>query len=77
LRQKRAQVQMNFLNELQTHVHAVQYTRKALWPKELWKDGPTGGDMGNIKAARENIARLQREGLLVPPTAGTDKKSFV
>ena len=77
LRQKRAQVQMNFLNELQTHVHAVQYARKALWPKELWKDGATGGDIGNIKAARENIARLQREGLFVAPASGLDKKSFV
>ncbi|MDX2224102.1 MAG: nitrilase-related carbon-nitrogen hydrolase [Rhodospirillaceae bacterium] len=77
LRQKRAQVQMNFLNELQTHVHAVQYARKSLWPKELWKSAPTGGDLGNIKAARENIARLQNEGLFVPPATGQDKKSFV
>lgn len=77
LRQKRSQVQMNFLAELQTHVHAVQYARKAMWPKELWKDGATGGDMGNIKAGRETIARLQKEGLFVPPGTALDKKSFV
>jgi hypothetical protein len=77
LRQKRAQLQMNFLAELQTHVHAVQYAKKKLWPKELWKDGATGGDMGNIKAGRETIARLQAEGLLAAPGTAQDKKSFV
>ena len=77
LRQKRAQLQMNFLAELQTHVHAVQYAKKAMWPKELWKDGATGGDLGNIKAGRETIARLQKDGLFVAPGTSLDKKSFV
>lgn len=78
LRQRRGQMQMNFLAQLQTHVHAPFYARRALWPQGLFAAEPPAGDAANVRAGMEAIARLQREGFLVPPAgAQLGKKSFV
>jgi hypothetical protein len=78
LRQKRGQMQMNFLAQLQTHIHAPFYQRKEMWPARMWAENPPPGDIGNIKAGREVIARLLNDGTFVRPAAGSiDKKSFV
>jgi hypothetical protein len=78
LRQRRGQMQMNFLAQLQTHIHAPFYERRALWPRALWSATPPPGDLANMKAGAETIARLQAEGLLVPPAGPQlEKQSFV
>lgn len=77
LRQRRGQMQMNFLAQLQTHVHAPFYAQMALWPKELWADTPPDGNMANIKAGMKVIGDLQQQDLFVKPLAASDKKSFV
>ena len=78
LRQKRGQMQMNFLAQLQPHVHAPIYARSQLWPANLWAESPPPNNMANIKAGQGVISRLQEEDLLVPPAGGAlKKKSFV
>jgi hypothetical protein len=77
LRQRRGQMQMNFLAQLQTHVHAPYYTDTALWPKELWSENPPDGNLANIKAGMKVINDLQQQDLFVPPAAASGKKSFV
>jgi predicted amidohydrolase len=77
LRQRRAQMQMNFLAQLQTHVHAPYYANNQAWPGELWAESPPSGNMANIKAGMQVIKDLQDKDLFVPPMAAADKKSFV
>jgi len=77
LRQRRGQMQMNFLAQLQTHLHAPYYTDKQLWPKELWSETPPPGNMANIKAGLQVIHDLQEQDLFVPPAQSANKKSFV
>jgi len=77
LRQRRGQMQMNFLAQLQTHLHAPYYTDKQLWPKELWSENPPPGNMANIKAGLQVIHDLQEQDLFVPPVQSANKKSFV
>lgn len=78
LRQRRAQLQMNFLAQLQPHIHAPIYSGASLWPRDLWRDQPPPGDIANIRAGMELIGRLQADGTFVPPAgAPTAKKSFV
>ena len=77
LRQKRGQMQMNFLAQLQTHIHAPVYQRHEMWPANLWAENPPPGNMANIKAGQARISQLQKEGSLIPPAASMIKKSFV
>jgi hypothetical protein len=77
LRQKRSQMQMNFLAQVQTEVHARQYARKTMWPARMWADAPPPGDLGNIKVGREIIKRLLDDGTLTPPGTAMDKDSYV
>lgn len=78
LRQCRARMQMNFLAQLQPHIHAPVYAKRSLWPKHLWSAQPPANDAANVRAGLEVIRRLQEEGLLVPPDGGpVDKGSFV
>jgi predicted amidohydrolase len=77
LRQRRAQLQMNFLAQLQTHLHAPFYADKQLWPKEMWSETPPPGNMANIKSGMQVIQDLQQQDLFVPPATTTSKKSFV
>ena len=67
LRQKRGQSRMNFLAQLQTHVHAPFYQRREHWPKNLWAATAPANEIANIRAGEEVIARLQKENVLVPP----------
>ena len=67
LRQRRGQMQMNFLAQLQTHVHAPFYARQELWPRNLWSATPPENEPANLRAGAERIAALQGEGILVPP----------
>ena len=77
LRQKRGQMQMNFLAQLQPHIHAPFYAEKSLWPAELWASEPPASNFANIKAGIEVIKQLQEDGTFVPPRSVTAKKSFV
>jgi predicted amidohydrolase len=78
LRQKRGQLRMNFLAQLQTHVHAPSYQRRALWPKQLFAAAGPANDAANVAAGEARIAALQAEGFLVPPQGPpVEKKSFV
>jgi predicted amidohydrolase len=78
LRQRRTQMQMNFLAQLQPHIHAPFYAKRALWPKHLWCGTPPAGDAANMKAGVELIRRLQEENFLARPAGGPiDKASFV
>ena len=78
LRQKRGQMQMNFLAQLQTHIHAPVYARHERWPANLWSDTPPPGNLANIKAGVKVVSRLQTQGDFVPPAGGAvEKKSFV
>lgn len=78
LRQRRGQMQMNFLAQLQTHVHAPFYARRELWPKNLWAQAGPPNDMANLRAGVAAIGRLQQEGFFAAPAgAQFDKKSFV
>lgn len=78
LRQKRQQFQMNFLAQLQPHIHAPFYAQRELWPRHLWEDTPPAGDRANIMAGRQAIERLTAEGLFVAPDAAiAPKQSFV
>lgn len=78
LRQKRGQMQMNFLAQLQTHIHAPVYARHARWPANLWADAPPPNNMANIKAGQGVISQLHDQGDLVPPAgAAIEKKGFV
>jgi len=77
LRQKRSQLQMNFLAQLQTEVHARQYARKKMWPAHMWRNSAPPNDFGNIKKGKERISALQKEGMFVAPTATVDKSSYV
>ncbi len=77
LRQKRGQLQMNFVAQLQTHIHAPFYERAALWPAELWSAEPPAGDISNIKAGIGIVNKLQEDGLFVPPENVASKKGFV
>lgn len=69
LREKRSQMQMNFLAQLQTHLHGRQMMRKEMWPPNLWASEPPPNDLANTVAGRERIADLQKEGVLVAPSA--------
>ena len=78
LRQRRSQMQMNFLAQLQTEVHGRQYLRKPMWPANLWSETPPPNDMANIKFGMEHIAKLIQDGTFVPPAgAAMKKKSYV
>ena len=78
LRQKRGQMQMNFLAQLQTHIHAPVYERHQRWPANLWAETPPPDNMANIKAGLEIVEKLQREDTFVAPTGSAlAKKSFV
>ena len=78
LRQKRGRMQMNFLAQLQTHIHAPFYERHQRWPANLWAKTPPPNNMANIKAGLEIVENLQKEDVFVPPAGGTlTKKSFV
>jgi predicted amidohydrolase len=78
LRQRRAQMQMNFLAQLQPHIHAPFYAKRALWPKHLWSQEPPANDAANMQAGAAVIRRLQAEGLLARPAGGPiEKDSFV
>jgi predicted amidohydrolase len=78
LRQKRGQMQMNFLAQLQTHIHAPVYARHQRWPANLWADTPPPNNMANVKAGLEIVEKLQSEDHFVPPAGSTlTKKSFV
>ena len=78
LRQKRGQMQMNFLAQLQTHIHAPFYAKHQRWPANLWADTPPPGNMANIKAGQELLGKLQTEDVFIPPSGNPlTKKSFV
>ena len=77
LRQKRGQMQMNFLAQLQTHIHAPVYQQHEMWPPNLWSDKPPPGNMANILAGQKVISALHEKQAFVPPTVGIEKKSFV
>ena len=78
LRQKRGQLRMNFLAQLQTHVHAPSYQAQELWPRQLWSGQPPANDAANLRAGAETIARLQKAGVLVAPEGPqVNKTSFV
>jgi len=78
LRQKRGQMQMNFLAQLQTHIHAPVYQRHPRWPANLWAAQPPPDNMANIKAGHGIISDLQENGSLKAPSGGgLQKKSFV
>jgi predicted amidohydrolase len=78
LRQKRGQMQMNFLAQLQTHIHAPVYQRHQQWPANLWAEAPPPDNMANIKAGQKVIESLQEDGVFVPPSgSGIKKQSFV
>lgn len=78
LRNKRAQMQMNFLAQLQTGVHARQYARKPMWPQEMWASEPPPSDMANVMEGRKVIKQLLENGTFVPPSSSVlDKDSFV
>lgn len=77
LRQKRSQLQMNFLAQLQTEVHARQYARKTMWPAHMWANEPPQGDLGNIMKGREIVKGLVDDGTFAAPGTATDKDSFV
>ena len=77
LRQKRAQMQMNFVAQLQTEVHARQYARKTMWPARLWADAPPPGDLGNIKKGMEIIQSKLQDGTFERPGSQMDKDSYV
>jgi predicted amidohydrolase len=78
LRQKRGQMQMNFVAQLQTHIHAPVYARHQCWPPDLWADTPPPNNMANIKAGQQAIAALQDAGTFVRPADDPlTKKSFV
>lgn len=77
LRQRRGQMQMNFLAQLQTHIHAPFYQNAERWPANLWAENPPD-NLSNIKAGQAVIGRLQKDGSFVPPAGGDlRKKSFV
>ena len=78
LRQKRSQMQMNFLAQVQTEVHGRHFLRKQMWPANLWSDTPPPNDFANIKFGMELIGKLSENGTFVAP-AGTaiKKKSYV
>ena len=78
LRQKRSQMQMNFLAQLQTHIHAPVYAEQNLWPKHLWSEEPPPNNFANIKAGQAVIGDLQKSGFFKAPAGGPGtKKSFV
>ncbi len=77
LRQKRSQMQMNFLAQVQTEVHARQYARKTMWPARMWDSEPPQGDLGNIMKGREIVKRLLDDGTFAAPGSSMDKDSFV
>ena len=78
LRQKRGQMQMNFLAQLQTHIHAPFYQKSQRWPANLWANEPPPNNMANIKAGQKIIATLQEEDSIVAPSESQmTKKSFV
>jgi predicted amidohydrolase len=78
LRQKRGQIQMNFLAQLQTHIHAPVYQQHQRWPANLWSESPPTNNMANIKAGQEVISALHDDGSLVAPSGiPITKKSFV
>jgi len=77
LRQKRGQLQMNFLAQLQPHIHAPFYADKKLWPPELWAAAPPESDKANIMAGIGVVKKLQEDGTFVPPGEAATKKGFV
>ena len=78
LRQKRGQIQMNFLAQLQTHIHAPVYQQHQRWPANLWSESPPTNNMANIQAGQEVISALHDDGSLVAPSGiPITKKSFV
>ena len=69
---------MNFLAQLQTHIHAPIYAQHQRWPANLWAETPPPSNMANIKAGLEIIETLQTEDAFVAPAGDTvTKKSFV
>jgi len=75
LRQRRSQMQMNFLAQLQTEVHGRQYLRKEMWPARMWQKTPPPGDLANIKAGLELIGKLTAEDRFVPPSGTPIRKT--
>ncbi len=78
LRQRRGQMQMNFLAQLQTHIHAPVYARHSRWPRDLWAAEPPPNNMANIVAGQKIIESLQENDDFVAPAGQqATKKSFV
>jgi predicted amidohydrolase len=76
LRQRRGQLQMNFLAQLQTHIHAPFYAEKELWPAHMWADNPPAGDLSNIKSGMAVVKQLQEDGTFIAPASVANKKGF-
>ncbi len=78
LRQRRSQMQMNFVAQLQTHIHAAVYGSKEMWPKNMWAETQPPGDLANVTEGRKVIKRLLEDGTFAPPAGPLlDKKSYV
>jgi predicted amidohydrolase len=67
LRRRRTTQRYNFLTELCAQAHAPIYAAAKAWPIEAFASAPMSDVKSNLALQREVLARMQAEGVLVPP----------
>lgn len=70
LRERRGRIDMNFLAQLQTHIHAPAYAAAERWPPHLFRDAGRLDRGANARAGTEVIARLKAAGVFATDDTG-------
>lgn len=67
LRQRRASPSLNFLAQLQPHIHLPTYENAEHWPANQWADEPIHDAKENAEVGQRVIQKMVSNGILIEP----------